>query len=124
VSKVLRIRSHEGELDVASVGRVPGCDDPPGGVERDVLAEFTSAVEVGGEGAAAGEPRVESAVCVLAGERHVEDRRAGRAADDDDPPGCVDDQVLGKVVAATDIGRDRAKGAESLVEGTVGAVAQ
>ena len=90
---------------------------------RDVLAELAAAVEVGGEDAVVGEAGVERAVGVVAGERHVEDRRAGGAADEDDPAGGVDGQVLGEVVSAAEIGRDGAEVAESRVEGAVGAVA-
>ena len=88
---LLGIGSHERELRVAAVGRVAGGDDPAVGVEGDVLAELAAAVEVGGELAVAVEAGVERAVGVVADERHVEDGRARRAADDDDPAVRVDE---------------------------------
>jgi hypothetical protein len=56
---------------------------------KSVSGPFTGAVESRREGPGAGEAGIEGAGRDLPGERHAEDREAGGAADDDDPPGCV-----------------------------------
>ena len=117
------VRAQEGELRVSAVGGVAGGDDPAGGVEREILAELAPAVEVGRDDPVAVEAGVQGAVRVVADERHVEDRGAAGAADEDDPAVGVDEQVLREVVAAAEVGLDRAVVAEGGVEAAGGGVA-
>ena len=92
------LTQHQRELRVGAIRRVPGGDDPAGAVEGEVLAELASPVEIGGDDPIAAEAGVQRAVRLVPNQCHIEDRRAGRAADEHDSPLRIGGHVLGEVI--------------------------